>query len=136
MKGRRKVSRKKVARKKIARKKVTPSNPTLLDQEYKRVKAMFKEAGARYVGYIPKEIPPAECSCTPTWPSLVTARVSVTRASAPLRRQNPSTNSCLVHADGQACRTTPTLGSWPPGVARSALLVSVGGPAPPRASVR
>ena len=58
MKGRKKVSRKKVARKKIARKKVTPSNPTLLDQEYKRVKAMFKEAGVRYVGYIPKEIPP------------------------------------------------------------------------------
>ena len=50
--------RKKVSRKKVARKKVTPSNPTLLDQEYKRVKAMFKEAGARYVGYIPKEIPP------------------------------------------------------------------------------
>ena len=58
MKGRKKISRKKTARKKSARKKVTPSNPTLLDQEYKRVKAMFKEAGVRYVGYIPKEIPP------------------------------------------------------------------------------
>ena len=54
-----KKARKRVTRKKVARKKAATrsSSQTSLDQEYKRVKAMLKEADVRYVGRIPKEIP-------------------------------------------------------------------------------